>query len=269
MKTRRHPVLLLAAAALFSGTPSPAAARDKPWTGEFVLPARRSRDIPFGDRVDGKEVSYVYSGQWPIKVRDEREGRLRIHDGHHEGWVAKSDFVLAQDAPAYFDRRIQTDPTDAWAWNMHGAGWNEKHEYDKAIQDYDEAIRLDPTEAIFFNNRGFAWKNKKEYDKAIKDYDEAIRLNPKYALAFDNRGAAWNLKKDPDRAIRDCDEAIRLRPEFTWPRLHRGDAWMMKKDYDKARGGFRRGDPAGPQIRRGLLRQGGLPRDERPNRCGP
>ena len=179
-------------------------------------------------------LQYRFSRQWPIKVRDERDSQLRIHDGHHEGWVAKTDFAIAKDAPAYFNRRIQTNPNDAWAWYMHCSGWNEKGEYDKAIKNLDESIRLDPTYPSFINNRGVAWKNKEEYDKAIRDYVEAIRLDPKYALAFANRGAAWKLKKDLDQALRDYDEAIRLDPKFTRYFYYRGDTWMMKKEYDRA-----------------------------------
>jgi tetratricopeptide (TPR) repeat protein len=234
MKTYQLPLLMLATGTLLCTTLSCAEAEDKSWVGENVLPTKRAKDIPFSDNVGDKQVNYVFSGQWPIKVRDDRDGRLRIHDGHHEGWVAKTDFVLVADAPAYFDRRIETNPKDAFAWFMHGSGWNEKGEYDKAIKDYDEAIRLDPKFHQAFNNRSVSWRDKKEYDKAIEDCNEAIRLEPKYALAYANRAAAWKLKKDLDQAIKDYDEAIRLDPKFTRYFYSRGDTWMMKKDYDHA-----------------------------------
>src|ERR1051326_2853861 len=223
MKTYQLPLLMLATGTLLCTTLSCAEAEDKSWVGENVLPTKRAKDIPFSDNVGDKQVNYVFSGQWPIKVRDDRDGRLRIHDGHHEGWVAKTDFVLVADAPAYFDRRIETNPKDAFAWFMHGSGWNEKGEYDKAIKDYDEAIRLDPKFHQAFNNRSVSWRDKKEYDKAIEDCNEAIRLEPKYALAYANRAAAWKLKKDLDQAIKDYDEAIRLDPKFTRYFYSRGD----------------------------------------------
>lgn len=227
-------ILMLVAAAVISEIRPAANAQEKSWLNQSVLPVKRSKDIPFEDTVQNKQVHYQYSGQWPLKVRADQAGWLRIHDGYHEGWVLKSDFVLVNDAPDYFERRIQTNPGDAWAWNMHGAGWSEKHEHDKAIHDYDEAIRLDPTDQVFFNNRGVAWKNKKDFERAIQDYSEAIRLQPKYALAYSNRAAAWNLQKRPDQAINDCEQALRLRPGFTWPHYHRGEAWMLKQEYDRA-----------------------------------
>lgn len=44
-----------------------------------------------------------------------------------------------------------------------------KHNYDRAIQDFDQAIRLDPNAAIIFYDRGIAYANKHEYDRAIQD----------------------------------------------------------------------------------------------------
>jgi len=62
--------------------------------------------------VNGKLVYFPFSGTIPLIVRNEREGWLRIHDGHREGWVHKSDFVLARDAWAYFHAREQANPRD-------------------------------------------------------------------------------------------------------------------------------------------------------------
>jgi lipoprotein NlpI len=192
---------------------APAGAQEESWKGENVLPTKPAKDISFGDNTDGKQVYFPFSGRWPITVRDDRDGWIRIHDGVREGWADKSQFVLVRDAPAYFHRRVQADPKDTWALSMRGAGWLQKGEPDNAIKDFDECIRLDPTDSAAFYNRGIAWSDKKDYDRAIKDYDEAIRLDPKNAYAFNNRGNAWRAKKDYDRAIKDYDEAIRLDPK--------------------------------------------------------
>src|ERR1700683_3224373 len=57
--------------------------------------------------------------------------------------------------------------------------------------------------AAAFTNRGTAYNDKREYDRAIQDYDQAIRLNPNYAEALSNRGTAYNDKREYDRAIQD------------------------------------------------------------------
>jgi tetratricopeptide (TPR) repeat protein len=204
------------------------------WVGELVINKKPAKEIEFCDVVDGKQVYFSFSGKSPFKVRADRDGWLRIHDGSREGWVQKSDFVLAGDAPAYFHQRVQANPKDTWALYMRGVGWKDKGELDNAIKDYDECIRLNPTDSAAFNARGNAWSDKKDFDKAIKDYDEAIRLDPKSALAFNNRGNAWSDKKDFDKAIKDYDEAIRLDPKNAVTFNNRGNAWSNKKERDKA-----------------------------------
>ena len=52
-----------------------------------------------------------------------------------------------------------------------------------------------------YNSRGYAYDDKGEYDRAIDDYDQAIKLDPKYAAAYRNRCATYNNKTDYDSAI--------------------------------------------------------------------
>ena len=224
-------IALLAALSLAAGLP--AGAQEKSWVGEWVMYTKPHKEIQFGDVVDGKQIYFPFSGIMPIKVRDEREGLMRIHDGRREGWVDKADFVLVRDASAYFHRRVQANPKDTYALWMRGSGWWQKGEPDNAIKDFNEFIRLDPTVSAAFNARGTAWYVKTDYDKAIADYNEAIRLDPEYAIAYNNRGAAWSDKKDYDKAIGDYNEAIRLNPEYVLAYNSRGNAWTRKNDYDK------------------------------------
>jgi tetratricopeptide (TPR) repeat protein len=220
-------LLLLAAA-------GPVVGQEKSWKGEKVMHTKPSKDIQFGDMIDGKQVYFKFSGRLPIAVRDDRDGWLRIHDGYREGWVDKTDFVLEKEAPGYFHRRVQADPNDWWALHMRGEGWLGKGEFDNAIKDFNECIRLDPNSSSVYNSRGVAWRDKKDYDKAIADYNEAIRLDPNGPMAYCNRGSAWRDKKDYDKAIADYDEAIRLDPNDGYIFNNRGIAWAGKKNYDKA-----------------------------------
>src|ERR1043166_6473419 len=148
-------------------------AQENSWVGEMVLHIKPAKNIRFADRVGDKEVEYPFSGIWPFLVRDEKEGRLRIHDRRHEGWVDKADFVLAREGLTYFSSRIEANPNDIHSLSMRGGAWLEKKEPDKAISDFDACIRLNPNDSTSFNNRGLAWRDKKDYDKAIADYSEA------------------------------------------------------------------------------------------------
>jgi tetratricopeptide (TPR) repeat protein len=206
------------------------AAQDRPadWTGELVVGKKYADEITFGDQVNGKQEWFEFRGIYPIAVREDRDGWLRIFDGHREGWAKKDEFVLSRDAPAYFTDRIRADPKDYFAWMQRGHGWKDRAEYDNAIKDYTEAIRLSPRSADAFNSRGLSWSQKNDEDRAIKDFDEAIRIDPKYELPFNNRGVSWRRKGDLDRAIRDYTEAIRLDPRYARAYENRAYAWRVK-----------------------------------------
>jgi lipoprotein NlpI len=129
----------------------------------------------------------------------------------------------------------------ATAFNNRGNAYDDKKQYDRAIQDYDQAIKLNPNYALAFLNRGNAYQNKDQYDRAIQDYDQAIKLNPNYALAFYNRGLAYDDKKqydraiqDYDQAIQDFDQAIKLDPNDAIAFYNRGNAYRNKGQYDRA-----------------------------------
>jgi tetratricopeptide (TPR) repeat protein len=225
---------LVLVAVLLVGSSLWTLAEEKSWKGEEVISKKPKKDIKFGDYINGNQVWFQLNSLGYFTVREERDGRLRIFDGHREGWADKSDFVLTADAPAYFHDLVQSNPKDATALGKRGLGWAAKGEYDKAIKDYDECIRLDPKYADAYNNRANAYLNKEDYDRAIHDYDEAIRLDPKNAVAYYNRGNAYEAKNDHERAFRDYNKAIHLDPKDAVAYYNRGTAFFTKKDYDRA-----------------------------------
>ena len=62
--------------------------------------------------------------------------------------------------------------------------YDEKGQYDRAIQDFDQANKLNPNNTNAINARGKAYNAKGQHDRAIQDYDQAIKLDPNYAPAF-------------------------------------------------------------------------------------
>ncbi len=253
--------LLLAVSMLVAG---PAFADD--WTGKTVITKRNGIRIGHSEG-DGRQVFTAELKLFDFQVRKDRDGYLLIAFAGQEDWAPKSEFVLLDDAPAFFTEQIQANPADPVNWHRRGVAWRLKNNVDAAIRDFDESLRLSPDPAVFlsrgnalfakgeidrairdfnetirldpkavdaFNNRGLAWAGKRDFDAAIRDYSEAIRLDPKSALAFNNRGIAWASKQDFDRAIRDYDEAIRLDPSSSAVYANRGYARSAKADYDRA-----------------------------------
>ncbi len=122
----------------------------------------------------------------------------------------------------------------ATAYNNRGLAYDDKGQYDRAIQDYDTAIRLDPNGPTAYNNRGVAYDGKGQYDRAIHDYDAAIRLDPSDPTAYNNRGGAHAETGSIDRAIQDYDQAIRFDPGYALAYTNRGRAYFYQARFPEA-----------------------------------
>ncbi len=111
-----------------------------------------------------------------------------------------------------FDQAIRLNPSHADAWASRGNAYQEKGEHDKAIADFDRVLRLTPNDASAFYNRGNGYFGKGQYDRAIQDYDQASRLRPNHASTHYNRGLSYERTGRPEQAIPNFDQAIRLNP---------------------------------------------------------
>jgi tetratricopeptide (TPR) repeat protein len=65
-----------------------------------------------------------------------------------------------------------------------------------------------------FHNRGAGYANKGDYARAIQDFDQAIRLDPKNAYALLNRGIAKARKGDKIGGEADQAAARRINPNI-------------------------------------------------------
>lgn len=149
----------------------------------------------------------------------------------------------------------------AAAYNNRGYAYDNKAQYDRAIQDFNQAIRIKPDYALAFNNRGFAYQNKGDYNRAIQDYNQSLKLQPNYQKAIDNRTLALRVRaaqangdlppdygslralcnsnaSTDDQTIRGCNGVIvpgktpegDLAPAYN----NRGYAYNNKGQYDRA-----------------------------------
>jgi tetratricopeptide (TPR) repeat protein len=149
-------------------------------------------------------------------------------------WVRYDEIVPLADAPIYYTRVIQRDPTVAWPYAFRGLSWYAKRELDNALRDYNEAIRLEPSNSSFFTVRGRVNFEMHHYDAAIADYTEAIRLDPSNVVAYNDRGGAWQSKGEYKRAEADLNEAIRLSPNDAVAYANRATNWAAQGDYVRA-----------------------------------
>jgi TPR repeat len=199
------------------------------WAGKQVI--AKTDDVwlyDFANPTLGQPIRPLISINHP--VREDSQGWLRVFDINREGWIRKSEAVLMQDAPRYFNSQLRVNPQSAVDWNHRGLSLKERDDLQGAIGDYTEAIRLNPNYAAAYNNRGTAYRMMKDNAHAIADYSASIRLNPRQVLPFFNRAIARANSKDYGGALADFTEATRLDPRFALP--FRGVAWLSATSPD-------------------------------------
>ena len=84
--------------------------------------------------------------------------------------------------------------------------------YEEAIADFDKAIELDSDNSYAYKLRGFAKHHLGFYQEAITDYDKTIKLDPNDTPAYYLRGSVKYELRQHFLAIADFDKAIKLNP---------------------------------------------------------
>jgi len=137
---------------------------------------------------------------------------------------------------------------DSGVYYALGIAYDDKEEYDKAIEAYKKAVEINPQREEAYNNMGIAHKNKKEYDKAIEAYKKAVEINPQKDEAYyNNMGNAYGDKKEYDKAIEAYEKAVEINPQREEAYYNMGNSYRNKKEYDKAIEAYKKAVEINPQ----------------------
>ena len=84
----------------------------------------------------------------------------------------KEDYKIAIE---YENRQIDINP-GAYVLVNRGLMYLDNGEFDNAIKDFEKAIEFEPDDLYAYNNIGYAYKRQKEYEKAVEIYKKALEL---------------------------------------------------------------------------------------------
>ncbi|HMC65057.1 MAG TPA: tetratricopeptide repeat protein [Gemmataceae bacterium] len=231
-------------------------AAEKSWESQYVVLTRAGVELqaPEGERVAPRTAGVAKDLTFDVKK--DKDGRLLIRSRRQQGWIAKSDAVLFDDAVSYFTEQLRKNAKDSHALTARGIVLASKNQPDKAVADFIEAIRLNPKATVAYYHRANIAYGSKQYDKALDDYNAVIRLDPEFDWAYHVRGWIYYRKKDYDKALTDYETAIRLVPTETVFYRDRGNIAFARKQYDQALADYSKSielDPkyAVPYLQRG------------------
>jgi tetratricopeptide (TPR) repeat protein len=110
------------------------------------------------------------------------------------------------------------------AYILRALGYEQKGQFDRAIEDYNQYIRLHPSEPDSWLGRCRAASMTSQLSAALSDCEEALRLSANDPGALYARGLI-NLKAGrPDAAVRDFTAVLEVQPKNAGAFFLRGTA---------------------------------------------
>jgi tetratricopeptide (TPR) repeat protein len=208
---------------------------DEPtWEGKTVILARAGVKL---QAPEGKDISPKISGaakDLTFQVRMEKKDRLLIDSRRQQGWIAKSDAILFDQAIAHFTKELHSNPRNSHALTARGLALSSGKDANKAFADFASAIALDPKATLAYYHRANLAYGRAEYEKALADYNTVIEHDREFDWAYHVRGWIYYRRMDDEKALADYEKAIQLVPTETVFYRDRGNIALRRKKYDEA-----------------------------------
>ena len=139
------------------------------------------------------------------------------------------------DAAAGFERAIQIDPENAFAYNALGSARARLKQWSLALGQFSRAIALKEDYAAAYFNRGVTYYNSSIHDDlALQDFSWAIDREPFDPLALDMRGKTYLRLRDNANALADFNRALELDPSNAAALAGRGGVFYRQGRYPDA-----------------------------------
>jgi len=137
-------------------------------------------------------------------------------------------------AIGYFQKSLEIDTTDVFAYFMVGFIYNKIGKLEKARDAFLECIRLDPAYLNGYVNLGGAYLKLGQRDKAFEQIDKALKLSPDSVEIYQNMGVLYSYSGEHDKAIAAFKEALSRDENYTEAMNGLASSYLAKKDYASA-----------------------------------
>jgi len=132
------------------------------------------------------------------------------------------------------DDVVATYPDEAMAYMIRAIVYDNREEYDIAIDDYNTAIELAPDNSLLYYNRGDTYRLMENWDSALDNFSTAIALDPDYIDAYQQRAFTYLEIGEFENAIDDLNTYIQLFPDDPEIYYLLGLLYYVAEDYEAA-----------------------------------
>ena len=109
---------------------------------------------------------------------------------------------------------------------------------DQAIADFQKQLEVNPYDEFAYNNLGRVYWNERKYDDAVKSFNKQLENNPLDKFAHANLGAMYEEWHKYDLAVAELEKAASLTPDSPELQVSLGDAYLNLGQDDKALAAF-------------------------------
>jgi Flp pilus assembly protein TadD len=126
------------------------------------------------------------------------------------------------------------NPDNPDALHNLGQRYQQKGEYQKAIENYKKAIAMRPTFYNAYNNLATCYGELKMYPEAIDALEKCIKLKPDDYYAMSNLAVIMMNTGKPEDALRFAKQAVDTEPAYVNGRITYGAMLANTGHYDEA-----------------------------------
>ena len=103
-----------------------------------------------------------------------------------------------------------------------------------AITAFQKQIEINPYDEFAYNNLGRTYWNDRKYDEAVKAFNKQLENNPLDKFAHGNLGAMYAEWHKYDLAVPELEKAASLTPDSAELQVSLGDAYLNLGQDEKA-----------------------------------
>lgn len=161
-------------------------------------------------------------------------------DGPHDAANASSATSAAdQETMKKLEALGYLTPDNADAQNNLGQRYQQRGEYQKAIDAYQQAIKMRPNFYSAYNNLAVCYGKLKMYPEAEAALQKCIALKPDDFYAMNNLAVMFIETGRVDDGARMAQQAVKIEPGYANGHVTLGSAYAMTRRFDEAEREFK------------------------------
>ncbi|MCC7572499.1 MAG: tetratricopeptide repeat protein [Candidatus Methanofastidiosum sp.] len=144
-----------------------------------------------------------------LLIRNKKDSFLHWLKGYVLLYEGTDNF---EDAIVSFNKAIEIDPNNTFAWEFKAIALRSLGRYEEAIECYDKSMEFDPLDYAAIYNRAVLLERIGKNEEALDYYSLATKIDPENILAWESKA---NLLEDLERFDEAEESRGKIEKDYT------------------------------------------------------